>query len=333
MTRAGAAGRATGGRAAPTKTAAIQPCVLLLALLLGACGGGLNKPLLPSGETALSRGLTCAPVGQWVNGMGQPISHAQAIEQAAEAQIVLLGERHGSPTHHLWQFSVAAGILGRKPGMALAFEMLPRGAQRALDRYGVGATDDAGFLKEADWAAVWGFDAQHYLPLFRLGRLHGLSMVAINISRPLARRVYTEGWAGVDPALREGVGDPAAPSPAYRARLLDIFASHPRPAGASAEADSGAAAERFIAAQLLWDRAMAEALAAASGRAGGPVVALVGAEHARLGQGIAHQLADIGKPPPFVMLTAAVGAPCPASDGQPAADALFGITPDNETAR
>ncbi|MDA0676162.1 MAG: ChaN family lipoprotein, partial [Proteobacteria bacterium] len=132
---------------------ALRAGALFLALTLGACGGSLNRPLLQSGETALSRGLTCAPVGQWVTGTGQPISHARAIELAAGADIVLLGEQHGSPTHPLWQFSVAAGILARKPGMALAFEMLPRQAQRALDRYAAGATDDKGFLKEADWPA------------------------------------------------------------------------------------------------------------------------------------------------------------------------------------
>ena len=59
---------------------------------------------------------------------------------------------------------------------------------------------------------------------------------------------------------REGVGNPASASDAYGDFLADIYSSHGRPNGAATVKDDPAF-HRFREVQLLWDRAMAEALA------------------------------------------------------------------------
>lgn len=133
-------------------------------------------------------------------------------------------------------------------------------------------------------------------------------MVAINVSRALIRAITRDGWNAIPEAAREGVGDPDPPSAAYRERLAQAFQAHERPQRQDVAAgEAECAFEQIVDAQLLWDRAMAEAVAvaAAADRFSGPVVAMVGAEHTRLGQGIAGQLAAMGRPKPFVLLTAA----------------------------
>jgi uncharacterized iron-regulated protein len=114
-------------------------------------------------------------------------------------------------------------------------------------------------------------------------------MVALNVSHRLVHLVSQRGWAGVAVADREGVGTPVPPNAAYRAALADAMAGHGGPAMTPARLG------HFIDAQLVWDRAMAEAIAAERARApGAPVVAIMGEGHMEDGGGVPRQLAALG---------------------------------------
>jgi len=84
---------------------------------------------------------------------------------------------------------------------------------------------------------------------------------------------------------------------------------------------------RFVGAQLTWDRAMAEALAAARRRQPDSlVVGIVGRGHVEHRHGVPHQLVDLGIPDVAVLLPVERAATC---EGLPAglADAVFVIEP------
>src|SRR5262249_31684956 len=153
----------------------------------------------------------------------------------------------------------AAAIAGLAPHVTLALEMFPRRVQPVLDRWVDGELDERAFLAESDWAHVWGFDAELYLPLFRFARTDRIPMRAVNVERARVHRVATEGWASVPIEAREGVDTPAPAAPAYRERLVEAWRAH-RPAGA---AEDDAAVARFVEAQLTWDRALATGIVAA----------------------------------------------------------------------
>jgi hypothetical protein len=171
--------------------------------------------------------------------------------------------------------------------------MLPRRAQKALDRWVAGETTEAEFLAESDWRRVWGFEFALYRPLFELARINRIRLVALNVDRALVSRVGQVGWEAVPEAEREGVARPAEAPPTYLDRLAETFGQHKKQA-----ADRIDRAEpefrHFVEAQLLWDRAMAEGLAAAR-RDGAPVVlAILGAGHVEHGAGVPRQLGSMG---------------------------------------
>jgi hypothetical protein len=149
-------------------------------------------------------------------------------------------------------------------------------------------------------------------------------MRALNVDRATNRRVAAQGLAAVPRSEREGVGDPAPASAAYRDRLFAWFKQHPA-AGGDARAE-GERFERFIGAQLLWDRAMAEAIAGAR-RNGHPlVVGIMGRGHVEYGDGVPAQLAALGVDDVATALPWRADVDCPA-DHRPIADVLFGVAP------
>ncbi len=291
--------------------------ILLVALLLA--------PL--AALHAAEAGSACVPPGAWADGDGQPVEPLPLLRRVAEAPVILLGERHDRADHHRWQLHTLAGLYALNPDLAVGLEMLPRRLQPVLDRWVAGDLGEADFLKESDWRKVWGFDPQFYLPILHFARMHRLPMVALNVERSLIARTARDGWAVIPAAAREGVGTPAPPTDAYRARLTEALAAHDQPDRQSGHPGRPPeAAQRFIEAQTVWDRAMAERIADARRTTGRAVVALLGEGHAGHRNGVPHQLADLGIADSVVLLPWDADGDCAALDGR-IADAVFGLAP------
>lgn len=273
-------------------------------------------------------GAACGEPGQWLV-PGAPVAAPAAahalLDRLAAQRVVLLGEIHGQADDHRWQLDVLTALHRRRPDMAIGFEMFPRGVQAVLDRWVAGELSEAEFLKEADWDAVWHYDAEFYLPLFRFARQHRLPMLALNVDRSLVREVGARGWDAVPDARRQGVSRPAPPTDAYRKALQAVFDSH---------ADLRKAAGRFdhfVEAQVLWDRAMAEGVAEhLQHHPQRLVVGILGAGHIQHGHGVPHQLRAMGVTRQSSLLTWPSDFSCAALTAG-LADAVFVVPPRPKT--
>jgi len=268
---------------------------------------------------------------------GRQLSHQDVVATAAKAEIVLLGEAHDQADHHRWQLSVLAGLLAKTDSLVIGFEAFPRSVQPRLDTWIEGGWTGETFLDQVRWSEVWGFEPELYLPLFDFARLYRMPMVALNVERKLVSKVGQEGWAAVPVEEREGLGNPQPASDAYRLSLGKVYQQHvpakPKDGEHGGEGEKMTleevmalpAFDRFVEAQLTWDRAMAEALAAARARSDRPqVVGIVGSGHLQNRFGIPHQLADLGIEEVAVLLPVTLEAAC--DDLDPGlADAVFVI--------
>jgi len=230
--------------------------------------------------------------GYWSNPSGTGnIPHETAIDHLANRKIVLLGESHDNAAHHRWQLATITALHATGNPLVIGFEMFPRKAQPVLDEWVRGALSEKEFLEKVEWNRVWQFNPSLYMPIFHFARQHRLPMVALNVDHSLIREVRKEGWANVAIEKREGVSDPAAPSAAYAKMLTNIYNQHASSKEETSEKTQ--AISRFIDAQLTWDRAMAEAAAAAAQNSN--LVAIIGAGHLINGYGVPHQLRALGQ--------------------------------------
>ena len=289
----------------PTHRHRAHPARLLCATTL------LAAALVAPAGSALAD--DCPAPGQWQQN-GQPADAAELLAELAERRVVLLGERHERLAHHRWQLHTLAGLHAHEPRMAIGLEMLPREAQPALDAWVAGELDEADFLAESDWLGSWGYDPDAYLPILHFARMQRIPLLALNVTPALRQRIADEGWEAVPPEERHAITPPASASEGYREALAEVYAYHP----SAGNAEAGL--ERFIDAQLVWDRAMAQGLAEAS--ADTPlVVGLMGQGHVTYGHGVPHQLADLGIEQTATLLPWSEEESCTPPEG--IADALF----------
>jgi len=290
-------------------------------------------------------GAPCVPPGTWAAPAAsgpRPLLAPELLARLARRQVVLLGETHDDAEHHRWQLQTIAALHALRPDMVLGLEMFPRRVQPALDRWVAGELGEAEFLRDSAWREVWNMDPQLYLPIFHFARMNRIPMVALNVDRDLTRAVREQGFDALPASRREGVARPAAASPGYVDFLFEAYAAHEREEGAAATAATGAkkppsredsAFKRFVETQLVWDRAMAERLAASLNRPSAPlVVGVMGSGHAVHGYGVPHQLKDLGVTDVAVLLPWGADAGC-AKLVAGIADAVFGVAVPEKLAR
>lgn len=322
---------------------------LLAALLVGPLALIPAADVRSAGETddaaaaADHRDRLCSRPGNWIApGSDAAVPRTELLDTLSKKRVVLLGESHDNADHHRWQLQTLSALHGRVENLVIGFEMFPRRVQPVLDRWIEGELSEEAFLSEVEWRRVWGFDAGLYMPLFQFARQNRVPIVALNVERTLVAKVGRGGWDAVPESEREGITDPLAASDAYRHELAKVYLQKRRlahAAGDGAPAEPGTAEfdraleeikasdgfGNFVAAQLTWDRAMAQKLAeAADAHPGAMVAGIIGSGHLSRFHGVPHQLADLGIADSAVLIPVAIGEACKtvATD---LADAVFTI--------
>jgi uncharacterized iron-regulated protein len=196
----------------------------------------------------------------------------------APAQIVILGEVHDNPAHHLNQ----AALVARWTPAAVVFEMLtPEQAAANLDR-----TDATTLDASLGWNGTGWPDFVLYYPVFQaLGtaRIYGAA-----VPRDDVRRAMTNGAAAIfgDNASDFGLTTPL-PDAEQTAREAGQMASH-------CNALPADMLPGMVEAQRLRDAAFARTALQALTDTGGPVVVITGTGHAHRNRGIPAALAQSG---------------------------------------
>jgi uncharacterized iron-regulated protein len=262
---------------------------------------------------------TCLVPGQWTIQVAAEFRTAVAAEvlaQARDTQFVLLGEAHDNADHHLWQLQSLGMLLGARGKLVIGMEMFPRRVQPVLDRWVAGELTESALLHQTEWAQVWRFNPDLYLPILRFARLNRIPVVALNVERSLISDIGARGLQAIPVERREGVTDPAPASADYRNMLRSSFHQH------SKAGDSEF--EHFVDAQLFWDQAFAQGLAdAAAANPTALVVGIIGIGHLRHGHGVPHQLRAMGHRQTTVWLPLDASSGCDGLSG--IADSVFAI--------
>ncbi|NOY63724.1 MAG: PDZ domain-containing protein [Gammaproteobacteria bacterium] len=243
----------------------------------------------------------CVPPSQWMDPADKKIIDPSGfLRNAAQQQVVLLGEHHDQAEHHRWQLQTLAALHTLHPNMGIGFEMFSRRVQPVLDRWVVGELSEEDFLQQSEWKKQWNFAPALYMPLFHFARMNHVPIYALNVERSLIQKVGKEGWGAVPEAEREGVTDPAPPSEEYVQLLASVYSQHGHAKDGESERTEkevmdDPAFRRFTQGQTLWDAAMAQGLSAQLARDDKRLmVGIVGSGHIVNGFGIPEQLAAQG---------------------------------------
>ncbi|MDE0904901.1 MAG: ChaN family lipoprotein [Planctomycetota bacterium] len=184
---------------------------------------------------------------------GEATSFEAMIDQLAGADVVVLGEEHDSDGIHALQLRTTEALMERRGKVTIAMEMFERDVQSVLNLYLMGAIEEEDLMQRS---RPWGNYAEHYRGAIELARANGLTVLASNIPRALARNVGREGtlvsqggpWSARNVIPMGG---------AYEEIFMDLMGGMMGHMGDMPEG----ALERIFEAQCIKDEAMAESIA------------------------------------------------------------------------
>lgn len=120
------------------------------------------------------------------------------LARIGAAEVLLLGETHDNPQHHLLQLKLLQARFAAGARPALLFEQFDREVQTMLDAALAKTPIDAAM--EAAKTLIKGWDWNFYEPLLASGAEHKVPIIAANFSRTHARPVIRHGYAAYDAA-------------------------------------------------------------------------------------------------------------------------------------
>ena len=262
-------------------------CALLMALALLAFGSPTSPagavPPLPDLQSPLLRDHPL--VGTiWDPDAGRALTPEQVAQRLAEADVVLLGERHDNADHHLlqaWAVSALAAA-GRRP--AVAFEMIPRDHADALAGYLAAGGTAEGLGEALEWTERGWPDWAIYRPIAEAALAEGLVMLASDLPEAKRRQISERGADALPDGLRTdwALAQPW-PEEMTQSLLLELSRAHCDVAPPEAFAGSAEV-------QRARDAAMADSLLHALQGADGAVL-IAGAGHTRPDRGVPWFLA------------------------------------------
>jgi uncharacterized iron-regulated protein len=200
---------------------------------------------------------------------------ADALDSVPRAEVVILGEIHDNPTHHINQARAVFSLAPR----AVVWEQL---TAQAATRVPADLGDRDGVARALGWADSGWPDFAMYYPIFVAAR--DARHYGAEVPRALARRAVTEGALAVMP---DGPGlSRTLPPEEQTLREAEQLAAH-------CNAMPGNLLPGMVQAQRLRDAYLAQAVFQALQDVGPPVAVITGSGHARTDWGVPAVLAAI----------------------------------------
>ena len=253
---------------------------LVVASLLAWPGVGLSAELL--------RATVQRP------GLPTVVADTEFWADLSQAQVVYLGETHGSEADHQLQLAIATQLQQQNPKIAIALEMFQQPFQPVIDQYLAGEIDEDTLRQQTEYDQRWGFPWESYAPILRLARDRNLPVIALNLPSEVSRQVAAKGLQSLRPDQRQWIppldeihlDDTDPINQAYRQLLLTFYKDFHSGHG------SARGFEQFFTAQVLWDETMAAGIADfVRHNPDHQVVVLTGQGHVAYGYGIPSRVA------------------------------------------
>jgi len=246
--------------------------LLLLVWGLAGCQSRAEAPPLPAWQSP--EGRVHAELGHIRElSSGRLLTPAQLLERLAQAQRLLVGEKHDNPDHHALQLWLLRALDAQRPQGSLLLEMLQPVQQGRVDALKQQQTHPQDLPKALGWQDGW--DWALYGPIVHEALGQPYSLLAANLDPDEVRRIYRQS-----PALK---GARSAAAKVQAVLLEQVRESH---CGLLPESQLPA----MLAVQQQRDRRIAERLLAAPQ----PALLLAGGYHVRKDIGVPLHLADLG---------------------------------------
>ncbi|MGD8961102.1 MAG: ChaN family lipoprotein [Desulfobacterales bacterium] len=242
--------------------------------LLGSCAGTSEKVVKPETVKSLRPDTIVSAES------GKEVTFAEMMKDLNRHQIIFVGEKHNSVSHHSIQLKIIQAAFRNNHDLVVGMEMFDRSYQEVLDLWTAGVLDEEAFLRKTHWYVNWRYDFSLYRDILLFIKQNKIKLVALNIPFHIPGRIRVGGIDNLSISDKRYLPRQIdTNNSAHRNYVKTIFDQHNFP--------SRVKFEDFYMAQCVWDEVMAESIATDLGNR--KVVALVGNGHIQYKYGVPNR--------------------------------------------
>ncbi len=184
------------------------------------------------------------------------VSFKALLEDLQSSRVIYVGEVHTRAASHRVQLEIIQALFQKFPNLAVGMEMFDHSYQEVLDQWSAGALAEKEFIQKAHWYANWGFDFDLYRDILNFIKENRLRLVGLNVPNYIPPRIREGGVASLRDAEKKHLPQQMDLSiAAHRDYVEKVFDRHKQHFRGEIEFDN------FYAAQVVWEEAMAAAIA------------------------------------------------------------------------
>jgi uncharacterized iron-regulated protein len=213
---------------------------------------------------------------------GKSLSFGEMIKDAARSDVIVVGEVHSNPRHHLIELEVIRALHESDTPMIIGMEMFRSESQKDLDSWTSGAMPLDSFVQI--YYRNWGMQWALYQDIFLYAREHNIPIAGLNIPGEISDAIARRGFSALSDEERKRIpaGINCTIDKNYREFIRMAYAGHGK--------NDERSFLHFCQAQMVWDKSMAANLVSfMKGHPGKKAVVLAGVGHAWR-RGIPEQL-------------------------------------------
>jgi len=241
---------------------------------LGSCAGTSDKMMTP--ETVKSLRPDTIISAQF----GKEVSFDQMMQDLNSYQVIFVGEKHTSISHHAIQLRIIQAAFRNNHDLIVGMEMFDRSYQEVLDLWTAGVLDEESFLRKTHWYANWRYDFSLYRDILLFIKQNKIKLVGLNIPTYIPGRIREGGVESLPISDKRYLPKEIdTNNSAHRNYIKTIFDQHNFP--------SRVKFEDFYMAQCVWDEIMAESIARDLGSK--KIIALMGNGHIQYKYGVPNR--------------------------------------------
>ena len=197
---------------------------------------------------------------------------SDVIADLKRNRVIIVGEHHSNPSHHLAQLNVIQSLHEAGVQVAVGLEMFRSDSQQELDRWVAGDIGEEEFQKI--FYDNWGYSWEDYRVIFDYAQKQKLPLIGLNVPREITRQVAFQGFQSLSKEQKGKLSNIACRvDKEYMDYIKKAYGGH---------AHGNLNFSYFCEAQLVWDTVMAiNALDYLEKNQNAVIVVLTGTGHAQ----------------------------------------------------
>ncbi|MBV8100756.1 MAG: ChaN family lipoprotein, partial [Verrucomicrobia bacterium] len=128
-------------------------------------------------------------LGELLSGGEQPAKQPELRNRIADAEVVYVGENHGSRKDHIYELELIRGMIRRRIQFAVGWEMFDRTQQSDLDRFNEGRLSLAELFTRTGFEKSWATYSPLYAKILETTAHAKVPNIGLNAPTALAHKV------------------------------------------------------------------------------------------------------------------------------------------------